>query len=193
MNFRLPKIPRIAPERMFSIIATTVSVSALCLSFYQASLARRQQYASVWPYLLLGSSNYNPDTKSIQFQLSVANKGVGPAIIEDYEIEYKGKTYSFANGFYEKLPVTTADTLTEASRSDLFPGRVIAPGEVVTLYTFNGSQKTIRKIEREFYESSIRIRFKSVYDEKWEAHYGGKWYKNITNAKDARFVVPIED
>jgi hypothetical protein len=59
------------------IIATFVGVCALCVSGYTAHVQRQQVRAAVWPILEFDSSNA-PD---IHFTL--ANKGVGPAIIRN--------------------------------------------------------------------------------------------------------------
>ena len=62
-------------SRYDAIIATLVGLCALCVSAYTAYVQRQQVRAAVWPILEFDSSNA-PD---IHFTL--ANKGVGPAII----------------------------------------------------------------------------------------------------------------
>jgi hypothetical protein len=62
-------------SRYDAVIATFVGICALCVSAYTAHVQRQQVRAAVWPILYFDSSNA-PD---IHFTL--ANKGVGPAII----------------------------------------------------------------------------------------------------------------
>jgi len=62
-------------SRYDAVIATLVGFCALCVSGYTAYMQRQQVCAAVWPILEFDSSNA-PD---IHFTL--ANKGVGPAII----------------------------------------------------------------------------------------------------------------
>jgi hypothetical protein len=56
------------------VIATVVGLLALCVSGYTAYMQRQQVRAAVWPILQFDSSN-----GPIQFTL--ANKGLGPAIV----------------------------------------------------------------------------------------------------------------
>ena len=62
-------------SRYDALIATFVGVCALCVSGYTAYMQRQQVRAAVWPILEFDSSN-GPD-----IHFTVANKGVGPAII----------------------------------------------------------------------------------------------------------------
>ena len=62
-------------SRYDAIIATFVGFCALCVSGYTAYMQRQQVRGAVWPILQFDSSN-----GPIRFTL--ANKGVGPAIIK---------------------------------------------------------------------------------------------------------------
>jgi|ERR1700730_372311 len=62
-------------SRYDAIIATLVGFCALCVSGYTAYMQRQQVRGAVWPILEFDTSN-----GPIQFTL--ANKGVGPAIIK---------------------------------------------------------------------------------------------------------------
>ena len=62
-------------SRYDAIIATFVGFCALCVSGYTAYMQRQQVRAAVWPILQFDSGN-----GPIRFTL--ANKGVGPAIIK---------------------------------------------------------------------------------------------------------------
>ena len=63
-------------SRYDAVIATLVGLCALCVSAYTAHVQRQQVRAAVWPILQFDSRN-----GPIQFTL--ANKGVGPAIIKE--------------------------------------------------------------------------------------------------------------
>ncbi len=63
-------------SRYDAIIATFVGVCALCVSGYTAYVQRQQVRAAVWPILQFDSNN-GPIT------LTLANKGVGPAMIKN--------------------------------------------------------------------------------------------------------------
>src|SRR5947207_14949626 len=72
-------------SRYDAVIATFVGFLALCVSAYTAYVQRQQVRAAVWPILEFDSSNA-PD---IHFTL--ANKGVGPAIIRHVVMEVDGR------------------------------------------------------------------------------------------------------
>src|SRR5205823_14563253 len=64
-------------SRYEAVIATLIGLLAVCVSAYTAYMQRQQVRAAVWPILQFDSGNA-PD---IHFTL--ANKGVGPAIIRN--------------------------------------------------------------------------------------------------------------
>src|ERR1700747_3364491 len=72
-------------SRYDAVIATLVGFCALCVSAYTAHVQRQQVRAAVWPILEFDSSNA-PD---IHFTL--ANKGVGPAIIRHVIVNVDGQ------------------------------------------------------------------------------------------------------
>ncbi len=164
-----PSFPRIPIERMFAIVATTDSVCALVLSFCQANLARKQQYASVWPYLMISTTNVPLDRKTPQFSIELDNKGVGPATTETYDIAHKGHHFSDEKGYVaylRKEGQLTNNTTSYFQRSALWKGRVISAGEQSHWFVLQGP--LARFVESAFGETKITIRFKSIYGETWE-------------------------
>src|SRR6266550_3568621 len=71
-------------SRYDAVIATLVGLCALCVSAYIAYVQRQQVRAAVWPILEFDSSN-----APIHFTL--ANKGVGPAIIRHVIVKVDGQ------------------------------------------------------------------------------------------------------
>ena len=84
-------------SRYDAIIATLVGVCALFVSGYTAYMQRQQVRAAVWPILEFDSSNA-PD---IHFTL--ANKGVGPAIIRNVIVRVDGQPARNWTEVFEKL------------------------------------------------------------------------------------------
>src|SRR5579871_6555545 len=62
-----------------AVIAAFVGLLALCVSGYTAYLQRQQVRAQVWPYL-------EPGMSGNKRELTVSNKGVGPAIVQGVQI-----------------------------------------------------------------------------------------------------------
>ena len=81
-------------QNAISIMAAVVSMCALILSFYQTSIMREQQYASVRPLLIVGNSMDSNVDSTGRSELFIWNRGIGPALIKYVDIQYKGKHYS---------------------------------------------------------------------------------------------------
>lgn len=65
-------------DKIISLTAMLVGVGSLFVIIYQTNLIRTQQYASVMPYLSMGSAyNYG------QIEIQITNNGLGPAFIKD--------------------------------------------------------------------------------------------------------------
>jgi hypothetical protein len=180
MRFTPSRLPAITPDRMFSIIATVVSVSTLSLSFYQSRLNRQQAYASVWPYLIVSNSDLRTDPKIPRYSVIVQNKGVGPAIIDSVEITYNGRPM----GNQDQLMAAATppkDTVTVSTYTTVVPDIVIPAGETVNWMVFEGGKnRQIRTNMNEF--AHVRIRYRSVYGERWDTFYNGE--KVVEPVKD---------
>ena len=112
-------------SRYDAIIATFVGVCALCVSGYTAHVQRQQVRAAVWPILEFDSSNA-PD---IHFTL--ANKGVGPAIIRHVIVRVDGQP---VRNWKEALGRILGPGEHLGSESDM-SGHVFAAGESRTAFT----------------------------------------------------------
>src|SRR5438105_12199964 len=112
-------------SRYDAVIATLVGLCALCVSGYTAYIQRQQVRAAVWPILEFDSSNA-PD---IHFTL--ANKGVGPAIIRNVIVRVDGQPVRKWKDVLERI-LGPGEHL--GSESDM-SGHVLAAGESMTVYT----------------------------------------------------------
>lgn len=65
------------PESMIGIAALILSICGLFISFYEASLIRDYQRASVWPNIEIGPSFEKDDVA-----FHIRNTGIGPARIK---------------------------------------------------------------------------------------------------------------
>jgi hypothetical protein len=71
--------------RYDNVIATLIGLLAICVAAYTAYIQRQQVRAQVWPVLELSTSN------EPFLEVSLANKGVGPALIRHVIITVDGK------------------------------------------------------------------------------------------------------
>src|SRR6266487_3739257 len=160
-------------SRYDAVIATLVGLCALCVSAYTAYVQRQQVRAAVWPILEFDSSNA-PD---IHFTL--ANKGVGPAIIRHVILKVDGQPVRNWREALEKI-LGPGEHL--GSESDM-NGHVFAAGESITVFTphdpednplnFDKSNPLWVKMNKERFRVTVEICYSSTLGECWTLRAGG--------------------
>jgi hypothetical protein len=108
-----------------AVLATFVAVLAVAVSAYTAYVQRQQVRAQVWPVLEFSTGN-DP-----VFEVSIANKGVGPALIKNVIITADGVPVTDWRAMMVKLLGPGTYWLTESDIHD----RVLSAGESKTLFT----------------------------------------------------------
>ncbi len=154
-------------SRYDAVIATFVGFLALCVSGYTAYVQRQQVRAAVWPILEFDSSNA-PD---IHFTL--ANKGVGPAIIRHVTLKVDGQP---VRNWIEVLDKLTGPGKHRYSESDI-NGHVFAAGESMTVFTpqdadgnaitFDKSNPLWIQMNKDRGRISVEICYSSTLGECW--------------------------
>ena len=156
------------------VIATLVGFLALCVSGYTAYVQRQQVRAAVWPILEFGSSNA-PD---IHFTL--ANKGVGPAIIKHVIVKVDGEPVRNWAEAFEKI---LGPGKHPGSESDM-SGHVFSAGESMTVLTptdpndnplaFDRSNPFWVQMNKDRFRVTVEICYCSTLGECWTLRAGGK-------------------
>src|SRR5207245_6972796 len=111
-------------SRYETVIATFIALLAVCVAGYTAYMQRQQVRAAVWPILEFDSSN-----GPIRFTL--ANKGVGPAIIKHVSVKVDDQPVKNWAEVLEKILGPGYHPGEEADMS----GRVFAAGESINVFT----------------------------------------------------------
>jgi hypothetical protein len=160
-------------SRYDAVIATFVGLCALCVSGYTAYVQRQQVRAAVWPILEFGSSNA-PD---IHFTL--ANKGVGPAIIRNVIVKVDGQP---VKNWYEVLDRLVGPGKHPGSENDM-SSRVFASGESMTVFApfdpdgkpiaFDKSNPLWVKMNKDRGRVTVEICYSSTLGECWILRAGG--------------------
>ena len=160
-------------SRYDAVIATFVGFLALCVSGYTAYMQRQQVRAAVWPILEFDSSNA-PD---IHFTL--ANKGVGPAIIRHVIVKVDGQP---VRNWKEALDKILGPGEQLGSESDM-SGYVFAAGESRTVFTprdvnnnpltFDKSNPFWVQMNKERFRVTVEICYCSTLGECWTLRAGG--------------------
>jgi len=167
-------------SRYDTVIATFVGLCALCVSGYTAYVQRQQVRAAVWPILEFDSSNA-PD---IHFTL--ANKGVGPAIIRHVIVKVDGQP---VKNWKEVLAKILGPGEHLGSESDM-SGHVFAAGESMTVFTprdaennplnFDKSNPLWVQMNKERSRVTVEICYSSTLGECWTVRAGGPISKSTT-------------
>ena len=157
-------------SRYDAIIATLVGLCALCVSAYTAYVQRQQVRAAVWPILEFDSSN-----GPIHFTL--ANKGVGPAIIRHVIVMVDGQPVR-----KEALEKILGSGEHLSSESDM-SFHVFAAGESRTVFTpndpennplnYDKSNPLWVKMNKERLRVSVQICYCSTLGECWTLRASG--------------------
>ncbi|HVJ31277.1 MAG TPA: hypothetical protein VNA66_13270, partial [Gammaproteobacteria bacterium] len=82
-------------DRVVSLSAMLVGLGSLFIIVYQTALLREQQAASSLPYVMVGIMA-NPDRTYIVAR----NTGVGPALIEEVVVRYRGSEMKDPHDFF---------------------------------------------------------------------------------------------
>ncbi|GAB4034752.1 hypothetical protein [Spirosoma gilvum] len=163
-------------DTYLSILAVVSSFCAIGITFYQAYLQRTQQYASVMP-IMDNYLNNGGGEKAWHVAMVFVNNGVGPAIVKATQITYKKKRYNDLRKIAEEIieeklakgevkPADVADCT--VIKSDLWPERVISPGQVIELCNID-HKYVARWVDEAMGDGDIRVQiwYESIYGERW--------------------------
>jgi hypothetical protein len=154
------------------VIATVVGFLALCVSGYTAYMQRQQVRAAVWPILEFDTSNA-PD-----IHFTVANKGVGPAIIRHVIVKVDGQP---VRNWPEALDKLIGPGNHHYSESDI-SGHVFAANESMDVFTphdddgnaLNDESKPLWvKMNKDRARVSVEICYSSTLGECWTLRASG--------------------
>jgi hypothetical protein len=170
-------------SRYDAVIATFVGVCALCVSGYTAYMQRQQVRAAVWPILEYYTSNA-PD---IHFTL--ANKGVGPAIIKNVIVRVDDEPMRNWAEVFEKLVGPGRHPGSETDMSN----RVLSAGESITILTphgpdenpinFDRSNPLWIKMNKDRERVTVEICYSSTLGECWTLRGGGSTPNSTTETR----------
>lgn len=159
-------------SRYEAFVATFIALLAVSVAGYTAYMQRQQVRAAVWPILEFDSSN----GPNIYF--SVANKGVGPAIIRHVIVKVDGKP---AKNWSEVLDKLLGPGKHRFSESDI-TGHVFAANETMTAFTphdADGNALTDRsnplwvELNKDRARLSVEICYCSTLGECWTLRASG--------------------
>ena len=178
-----------AASRYETVIATFIALLAVCVAGYTAYMQRQQVRAAVWPILEFDTSN-GPD-----IHFTVANKGVGPAIIRHVIVKVDGQPVRNWNELLDKL---IGPGKHHYSESDI-TGHVFAPNESMDVFTpRDPDENTLTDKSNPLWEEmnkdrgrvSVEICYSSTLGECWTLRASG--LKPGTTTENRRCPTPSE-
>lgn len=156
-------------DRIVTVLAISISLFTLIVFARQTSIIEKQSRMSVLPYLNM-EIGYNPDEDFITLTLN--NYGVGPAIIEEMNISYKGETYKMDFARFLQNDFFRTDSITVLASASIDEGLAIPAGTERVAVKFGGSgdryiktEKFFRKLERNAFD--YEIIYRSIYNDLW--------------------------
>lgn len=148
-------------DRIVSICAIVAAIAAVGVAAYEATTNREYQRLSVWPRL----QQYNSFVTGDAYTRTVANYGIGPALIRTVEMTVDGKT---CRTWSEVLRALTGKKLPGLIYSSLHHGIVILPGkEINTLKIPPGEDAALVSQQMQTDRLAIKICYSSLYGEMW--------------------------
>jgi hypothetical protein len=155
---------RFSSESIVATMATFVGLCALIVSIMQTHYQRKYLFASAWPHLQVAPlrEEQKDSTKNVT-TVKLMNKGIGPAIIESVQYEYKGVQYQQLTKLIEAI----VGKKFAGSYKTLSVDEVIAQNEELTHVSIIGARES-RIFNEEMGNIKMKIIYKSVHDEHWE-------------------------
>ena len=162
-----------------ALIAIFISVATAFISLYEANLMKKQQQimmeqknASAWPYIQITPFyKYMSKEKKVTAEISIVNKGVGPAILKDVQIylnDHDVETFSFVDKLMELHP----EFEFTYERNQQIDNFVISPQETITFIGFSVIYKESQEsaVNKMLNGMDVRAEFCycSIYNDCWK-------------------------
>lgn len=158
---------RMSADRIVSLTAIIVSLGTLFTIVYQTQLIRKQQYASVLPYIEMWNSN-----QGHSYSYVLVNNGIGPAFIKGVKIHYGDSVIDGDLSFFAFNVIKPIDSVKNYSYSNIKSGSLIPAGNRMNLISVKGDTLNAGILRRWLSEDEsiqVEIIYESVYGERWSA------------------------
>jgi len=156
-------------DKLVALSALCISLLTLVIFIRQTNIMEKQSHLSAMPYLMIEGSDQGLDKMYI---LDLVNHGVGPAIIVDRKITYKGKEYDLEFDEFLREHVEGMDSVKIISNSTVHRGLALPAGSSRTVIkvgggakSYNNFMKVLEKLSTP--EFDYKISYKSIYNDHW--------------------------
>lgn len=152
-------------DKIVSISAILISLATMSIYLYQTHLIKKQQSASVMPYLRMGYS-YDED----RFEVLLYNEGLGPAFIEEVNVYEANKKFPKIDiPTYFQTEYLKKDTIYLAF-ANVGEGMLFAAGKNITMISLKKNIEDTEKLKQIFLNGKLEMEviYTSIYGEKWK-------------------------
>lgn len=161
-------------DKIVGVSAMGISFITLLIFVYQTNLMRKQNHLSILPYVAISISD---DAANTTYRLDLMNHGVGPAIIDQVVIKYKGEvidltTYDDVMLNFIREQHHSLDSLASFSYATLEKGMALPANTTYTILEVNKSAKDYTLV-KDALESLIKgglyfeVYYSSIQQEHW--------------------------
>lgn len=170
---RLSKLLKLMPWLMASHFligapALLISLGVAYATFVQAEATKKMQQADAWPFVSYGTSNVNEKGDRV-ISLSLANNGVGPALLGPIEIRYHGQPVTDPRDLLRKCCGLESNSGFSLSTSPATG--IVVPARESTYFmrvTETATSKALwSRFEKERWKLQVRSCYCSIFDECW--------------------------
>lgn len=163
------------PQNVIALGVTLISVCALIVSVTQTRIMIRQSElmdtqarASVRPILIYERYRaFDPQTLQLtDYQMSILNRGVGPASIDDVYVAHNGKVVRSWGSLFQRMNVH--DSIPTYVTTEPLNNAVIQAGEEVVFLDLSDNLALARVINKSLDSIDMKILYSSIYGDQFE-------------------------
>lgn len=158
-----------------ALAAVCISLASLWIAVKADRIQERILTASVWPVLLYESSNYVESESGSErpgvIRFTITNAGVGPALIQWFDVYYGGRPMASGAAFIETCcGLSRARAASTRITTNYVQDRVLAAREVlhfVEVPRSSTSTRAYRALDRERQKVYVRACYCSALEDCW--------------------------
>lgn len=159
-------------ELIISFVAVTMAIATVVVAFYETSFMREQARLSVKPsvWLETNSRTSNEDDESGgEFEFIINNRGLGPASLEYFTVQWQGKYIRFWQEWLTHVPLEGDDekNITGISYASVPQEYVLPNGDELQAFSIRAPSDLIRRISSATDRYEFTICVCSFYNECW--------------------------
>lgn len=162
-------------DQIIALSGLLTAIAAMAATAWQAALGREHNRRSVRPIVRVDVSI----ARNAPFKgLVIRNIGLGPAVIESFDISVRGRGMKGTVGGWGAARDALAIPAGRLDVGWLTPGDVLGHGEVIHAFglneQFSQDDSELKRFLRGLKDVTLEIRYKSVYEEQFIYKFNGR-------------------